>query len=370
MQNETIKTPFSDAYAILRAKRHDTFESLARMEEHGMRSSGNIDHCDPERTPKNEFGGAPGGCDPRRLVECVRKKYEQLNCRKRKNGCLAVEVLLSASFEAFGRDPNAPNEEFLQEWRDRSITWLQARFPDLVAAHHLHMDESTPHIHAFIVPAAERKGPGGVPIFEASYKSHFNDGRDSGRTYKDLQDDYALAMKPLGLKRGRPKKQTKARHKPVWQWRNEVADLTARLDTKEREINELKREYDTAFKELTDRERKVVRFRRELEQREQNLKEQETQLKSEIARERFLRTFFFWLVRGWVIDVIRAENSTKFIAGCEHGRKLLRENHAMIRKMPIRLAKLVEEVKKQKEAARQEQPTQERHTLLKRFGFG
>ncbi len=78
----------------------------------------------------------------------------------RSNAVLAVEMLLSASASYFR--PNALQEagtydkQRLDNFVEASVDWLHSSWKERVVRAELHLDEITPHIHAYIVPLDER----------------------------------------------------------------------------------------------------------------------------------------------------------------------------------------------------------------------
>jgi hypothetical protein len=104
----------------------------------------------------------------------------------RKNAVHGIEVLMTASPEAFNS-----SETFTGEFSDRSMQWLKKEFngAEIVSAT-LHLDESTPHIHAVLIPAHEGK-------LNANY---YVGG--SRQRLRDMQDSFAQAHASLGLERG------------------------------------------------------------------------------------------------------------------------------------------------------------------------
>ncbi|MGB6300609.1 MAG: plasmid recombination protein, partial [Rivularia sp. (in: cyanobacteria)] len=71
-----------------------------------------------------------------------------------------VEMLLSASASYFR--PNVPHEagtyekQRLDNFVKASVNWLDSSWRERVIRAELHLDEITPHIHAYIVPLDER----------------------------------------------------------------------------------------------------------------------------------------------------------------------------------------------------------------------
>ncbi len=116
------------------------------------------------------------------------------NQKIRKNAVLGVEMLLSASPEYFRPDDSSRagfyDQKRLDDWRAASTKWLLEQHGDRVVRAELHLDEATPHIHAYIVPLDERG--------KLNCRALFN-GR---KKLSSLQDSYAHAVQHLGIERG------------------------------------------------------------------------------------------------------------------------------------------------------------------------
>ena len=85
------------------------------------------------------------------------------NHKKRKirpDAVHCVEFLLTASPEYFR--PNNPADyggydpTRLDQWKQETVKWLKQEYGDKIVRAELHLDEATPHIHAFLVPLDER----------------------------------------------------------------------------------------------------------------------------------------------------------------------------------------------------------------------
>lgn len=129
-----------------------------------------------------EAGGKKAGSKPRKPLE------------RRDDAVLAVEVLLSASPEFFR--PEHPERagtydtERMEAWRDAAMEWLRGRYGDNLVSAVLHLDESTPHIQAVIVPiTADNRLSAKVVV----------GGPDDLRQW---QESIGQAMAPLGIQRG------------------------------------------------------------------------------------------------------------------------------------------------------------------------
>ena len=152
-----------------------------------------------------------GGEDDRALEEIVKEKISTLKHRPRKDAVLCTEMFLSASPEYFRpKDPSLYgqwSDDLMQQWAIASRDWLAQNYDSKCVRAELHLDESTPHIHAYIVPLNEKTG-------RVSHDAMFGGRGGQGRIkLSKLQDSYAAALAPLGIERG--VKGSKATHTKV-----------------------------------------------------------------------------------------------------------------------------------------------------------
>lgn len=147
----------------------------------------------------------------------------------RKNAVKAIEVILTFS-------PGSIKSEDLQSWSKASMEWLRQIFGrnNIVDAR-LHLDETTPHIHAMIIPVDERG--------KLNARAFLGGTRDR---MVELQTSYAEAVKQFGLERGISKQITEAEHKSSLRWHAENAQKEARLQAYSEFI---KKQYDLAQKD-------------------------------------------------------------------------------------------------------------------------
>ncbi|MGB3756510.1 MAG: MobV family relaxase [Rivularia sp. (in: cyanobacteria)] len=126
------------------------------------------------------------------LATLVRDKIGSQKIRS--NAVIAVEMLLSASASYFR--PNAPHEagtyeqKRLDNFVEASVNWLDFSWREQVVRAELHLDEITPHIHAYIVPLDERGKLNCRALFGGRIK------------LSQLQDSFANAVAHLGISRG------------------------------------------------------------------------------------------------------------------------------------------------------------------------
>ncbi|MGL5831655.1 MAG: MobV family relaxase, partial [Waterburya sp.] len=178
------------------------------------------------------FIGQPDSPDLPSLETIVRARIGDQTIRK--NGVLCVEMLLTASPEYFR--PNDPSKagyyepEKLADFQQSVHSWLDQEYGDRIVRAELHLDESTPHVHAYLVPLDERG--------KLNCRGLFG-GREK---LSQFQDSYANALSPLGLERGI--KGSRAKHTTVKQYYAAVTktpDLTLDKTTIEHQLADRQR---------------------------------------------------------------------------------------------------------------------------------
>ncbi len=179
------------AYSILCIGKIKNYGSLKSKYNHNRRIA-NVENADPELLYLNESISSEGNT-PMDYAAAVKDRISQLpyynNRKLRSDQVLALEVLLSFSGEN--------NHEIdIQIWKKHSVKWLQQTFdvaldknPNVLSIEY-HMDETSPHIHAIVVPVDPRGH------LNAHY---FTNG---SRAMSALQTSYANCLKDLGIERG------------------------------------------------------------------------------------------------------------------------------------------------------------------------
>ena len=188
----------------------------------------------------------------------------------RKNGVLCVEMLLTASPEYFR--PNDPSKagyykpERLADFQQAVHSWLDNEYGDRIVRAELHLDESTPHIHAYLVPLDERGKLNCRGLFGGRQK------------LSQFQDSYAKALSPLGLERGI--KGSRAKHTTVKQYYAAVTktpDLTLDRTTIAHQLADRQR----AIKEKEQALITAKLLSRDKEELQQRLKKAEIKIKTQ-----------------------------------------------------------------------------------------
>lgn len=146
-----------------------------------------------------------------------------------KNAVQVVELLLTASPEAFTKD--FP----LDRWAQAQIDWLHEKFGkgNLLEAV-LHLDESSPHVHALVFPQTVRVDMRGGDRRSAKFRADTSEAPperpkraakqalaaanwlNGSRRMTALQSAYGLAMAPFGLRRGQER--SRAQHTTIKQF--------------------------------------------------------------------------------------------------------------------------------------------------------
>ena len=214
------------------------------------------------------FVGQADTANSQTLEALVRQRIGEQTIRK--NAVLCVEMLLTASPEYFR--PDEPSKagyyhpERLEDFQRTVHKWLDNQYGDRIIRAELHLDEATPHVHAYLVPLDERG--------KLNCRGLFG-GREK---LSKFQDSYAEAMSPLGLERGI--KGSRAKHTSVKQYYaavNKKPDLSLAQETIQHQLADRTR----AIKEKEEARRTAKALAKEKEVLQQRLIEAETRIKTQ-----------------------------------------------------------------------------------------
>jgi Plasmid recombination enzyme len=156
------------------------------------------------------------------LSEVVQNKIHSVEQRRkiRLDAVYAVEILLTASPEYFRPNDQSLYGDYqpdrLDAWVQASKEWLGREYGDKIVRAELHLDEATPHIHAYLVPTDENGQLNCKKIFGGRAKMFA------------FQDSYAAATQHLGLERG--VKNSRAEHTTVKDYYSVVNSASQELD--------------------------------------------------------------------------------------------------------------------------------------------
>ena len=171
------------AYAIMSIKKIKSNAEFTKVMEHNYRLTPVL-NADSNLQYKNEnlidlkFDTYKDAYN-----DAISKSSYYKNHKVRKDAVRGLEVLITYTNDLL----LGMNTE---TWKNKNIEWMKKTFgEDNVIAMTYHGDESTPHIHGMVIPMVNEK---------------LNSYQLLGNRHKmrDLHDDYAKSMKPLGLERG------------------------------------------------------------------------------------------------------------------------------------------------------------------------
>ena len=259
------------AYAIARLKK------LKRGNISGSASHTARERETPNADPTQKNIRFIGSLAPEeRLEDLVLAKIGDSEQKRkiRTDAVYCVELLLSASPSYFR--PNCPAQadyyepQKLDEWLEATHQWLADEYGSRIVRAELHLDEATPHIHAYFVPLDD----------EGQLRcNHFFDGRQK---IHEFQDSYYNTMRLIGLERGI--RGSKAQHQDIKDFYRIVeegrdlevdelsaAQLKAKAADRDR-ANQRKQEMEATAKALSLENDQLRRRIEQLEQDNQQLR--------------------------------------------------------------------------------------------------
>lgn len=201
-------------FAILRTSKIKSVDQIRLAGEHLTRARSTL-NANPNRTKFNRV--LLGSSDP---VAAFKKRIAEHGITTlRKNGVLAVELLLAFSPKWLSNNDRTISAKRLSGWCNTCTDWLKTRYGANILSCVIHFDESSPHIHAIVVPLTEKFNKKSGRI-KASLSAR--DMIGGSAKLIELQDSYANAVSHLGLKRGI--KGSKATHTEVKDFYKFVAE--------------------------------------------------------------------------------------------------------------------------------------------------
>jgi len=128
------------SYAILRTAKLKTFGNIGGSLSHNYRAR-ETHNADPARSHLNLHTVAGG---PEAVMERIKARLPE---KRRKDAVLCIEYMIGSSPGALKTD--AEHKAYLKD----ALAWLKQRHgADNVVAASIHMDETTPHLCAYVVP--------------------------------------------------------------------------------------------------------------------------------------------------------------------------------------------------------------------------
>lgn len=254
----------TNSYAVMRFQKYK-IKDLGKIERHNNdrkhlknRQHEELEHLN--RTIKH-----PDKTLTQQIREKIKDIKKETGKTTRKDAAVVAEFVLTFSPER--------TEDIMKrkkEWVKANTEWIKETFQSRGAKllrFDFHMDETTPHIHAFI-QMTDEKG-----LFNAS--KYFG----KKRQLEELQTSYAKAMEPFGLERGRSKKETKAKHQTL----NEYYKYA--VDTAE-EFKKIENEVKTGIEKLKEDSERIKAKQQELQNKEKEIDEIKNTILGEEKKEK------------------------------------------------------------------------------------
>ena len=249
--------------------------SDARMSDHIERRviASNVD---PTRTHLNrELVQLSEGVTERDEAIAHRIKSAGIKRKITPDQVRAIRVMLSGTHEDMMK---IQQDGRIDEWCDDSMQWLHKTFgKENTVSAVLHMDETTPHIHATIVPIVTGERRKAKQKKQTEGKRTYRKKTDAARLCADdvlnrdrlvaYHDDYAKVMERYGLQRG--VRGSEARHTTTAQYYRDLKRQTGELETDvqqlqiekqevEKQLKQVKREINTEKLEVVKTEAKTA----------------------------------------------------------------------------------------------------------------
>ena len=229
--------------------------SDARMSDHIERKviAANVD---PTRTHLNrELITLPEGVKERDEAISHRIKSAGIKRKITPDQVRAIRVMLSGTHEDM---MSIQQSGHIGEWCNDSLQWLYKTFgQENVVSAVLHMDETTPHIHATLVPIVIGERRKAKKEKEEGKRTYRKKG-DAARLCADdvlnrekliaYHDDYAKVMGKYGLQRG--VRGSEARHTSTAQYYRNLKRENEVLETDVQQLHEQKQEAENKLKQV------------------------------------------------------------------------------------------------------------------------
>jgi hypothetical protein len=182
------------SFAILRLQKLKTFADVGGSLSHNYRNRETL-NADADRTHLNDH-------DLDTNEKCMSAIRDRIPEKRRKDAVLCIEHLITASPEWDGWGTSKETEFF-----EQSKKWLENKYGKKnVVSTTVHRDETTPHLVAYVVPVDEETG-------RLNAKKYIGGSR---HTLSQMQTDFAVEVKDLGLDRG--VQGSKAKHTSIQEY--------------------------------------------------------------------------------------------------------------------------------------------------------
>lgn len=182
------------SFAILRLQKLKSFADVGGSLSHNYRNRETL-NADSDRTHLNDH-------DLDTNEKCMSAIRDRIPEKRRKDAVLCIEHLITASPDWDGWGTEKETAFF-----EQSRKWLENKYGKKnVVSTTIHRDETTPHLVAYVVPLDEESGRLNAKKFIGG----------SRHTLSQMQTDFAVEVKGLGLDRG--VQGSKAKHTSIQEY--------------------------------------------------------------------------------------------------------------------------------------------------------
>lgn len=203
------------------------------------------------------------------------------------------------------RTASAAEKQQYRVWRDHTLAWLKAEYGDRLKTVVLHVDETYPHLHAYVLP---EQGPGGTLSLDRLHrgraamaavgesKDNLGERRKAFRdAMRGLQDSFYQAVGlPCGLTRKGPSRRRLSRE--AWLAEQDQARLAAKQKA---ELDQLQQQLAATKNELGSRiSRERVQAKQKLAQLEKQIHQLERKVQDWQVRAQDAELHFEALLKG------------------------------------------------------------------------
>ncbi len=202
--------------SVLRFEKMKSFTAINLSESHVYRFS-YTPNANPERTHFNRVLIGKSG-----LSRNIQRAFDQMEVKPRKNAVLAMDCILSLSNDAF------TCEDDINKFSEASKDFLDKTFKGRCISAVIHLDETTPHIHAVILPLEKNNGK-----WKLNARSMFNK-----TALSRYQKTYFSYMKNAFPNLSPPKFGRKSCHKSIKNYYNSISEsLDRNIEMQEKLYN-------------------------------------------------------------------------------------------------------------------------------------
>ncbi|ELA9385171.1 plasmid recombination protein [Vibrio parahaemolyticus] len=214
----------SNLKTILRFKKLKSHKKLRDVNSHNQRFN-KVENANPEFKNIHLYGS-------KNLSRDIKKEFNKKGIKPRKDSVLAMEAIITLSPEYFSDDKKT------KDFTYAAVHFLKENFDENVISITLHVDETSPHIHAIILPITEK---GRLSAFECFAPNKL----------AELQDKYCKSMNKQLPEKFTYEKGSKAKHTEVKKFYTMAKEAVNKNETLTKEVvrleNKLMDEQDNNF---------------------------------------------------------------------------------------------------------------------------